>query len=185
VNASLPAALAVTWAREVSGEFHARYAALNRCYRYVLLNRPVRPAAGHGRVGWFHPPLDIEAMRDAARLLIGEHDFSAFRSAECQARSPVRELRRLEIERHGDFVVFDFCANAFLHHMARNLVGTLVYVGKGRHHPEWVGELLAGRDRAAAAPTFDAAGLYLAHVEYDARWGLPGAAVPFAEMMLP
>lgn len=186
VNASLPAALAVVWARQVDGEFNARYSAVNRCYRYVLLNRPVRPAAGNGRVGWFHLPLDVERMREAARLLVGEHDFSAFRAAECQARSPVRELRQLDIERHGDYVVFEFRANAFLQHMVRNLVGTLVYVGKGTYRPEWVAELLAGRDRAAAAPTFDSAGLYLARVDYDAAWGLPGArAMPFTEMMMP
>jgi tRNA pseudouridine38-40 synthase len=186
VNASLPAALAVVWARPVDGAFHARYSAVNRCYRYVLLNRPVRPAASHGRVGWFHLPLDIEPMREAARLLVGEHDFSAFRAAECQARSPVRDLRRLDIERQGDYVVFEFCANAFLHHMVRNLVGALVHVGKGRHRPGWVAEVRAGRDRAAAAPTFDAAGLYLARVDYDAAWGLPpGRATAIVEMMLP
>ena len=186
VNASLPAALAVLWARQVDDDFHARYAALGRSYRYVLLNRAVRPAAAQGRVGWFHLPLDVEAMRSAAQILLGEHDFSAFRAAECQARSPVRELRRFEIERRGDYIVFDVCANAFLHHMVRNLVGTLVYVGKGAHRPEWVGEVLAGRDRAAAAPTFDAAGLYLAKVDYDARWGLPPShEMPFSEMMLP
>jgi tRNA pseudouridine38-40 synthase len=186
VNASLPPALAVLWAREVDDEFHARYAALVRSYRYVLLNRAVRPASAHGRVGWFHLALDIESMRKAARFLIGEHDFSAFRAAECQARSPVRELRRFEIERRGECIVFDLSANAFLHHMVRNLVGTLVYVGKGAHRPEWVGEVLAGRDRAAAAPTFDAAGLYLVKVDYDARWGLPPSReVPFTEMMLP
>jgi tRNA pseudouridine38-40 synthase len=186
VNALLPAALAVLWAREVDDDFHARYAALGRSYRYVLLNRAVRPAAAQGRVGWFHLPLDVGAMRSAAQILVGEHDFSAFRAAECQARSPVRELRRFEIERRGDYIVFDVCANAFLHHMVRNLVGTLVYVGKGAHPPEWVGEVLAGRDRAAAAPTFDAAGLYLAQVDYDARWSLPPSHdMPFTEMMLP
>jgi tRNA pseudouridine38-40 synthase len=181
VNALLPAALAVTWARQVSGEFHARYAARARCYRYVLLNHPVRPAADCGRAGWFHLPLDLENMRAAARLLLGEHDFSAFRSSECQARSPVRELRQLTIERQGDYVIFEVCANAFLHHMVRNIIGGLVYVGKGRHAPGWMGEVLAGRDRTRAAPTFDAAGLYLARVDYDAQWGLPAmprAGVP-------
>lgn len=175
VNALLRAGLAVLWAREVPDAFHARYAALNRCYRYVLLNRAVRPATGHGRVGWFHPPLDLERMREAARLLIGEHDFSAFRSSECQARSPVRELRRFAIERRGDCLIFDLCANAFLQHMVRNLVGTLIYVGKGAHEPEWVAHVLSSRDRGLAAPTFDPSGLYLAHVEYDAAWGLPAA----------
>jgi tRNA pseudouridine38-40 synthase len=181
VNALLPPALAVTWAREVSSEFHARYAARARCYRYVLLNHPVRPAADSGRAGWFHLPLDLENMRAAARLLLGEHDFSAFRSSECQARSPVRELRQLTIERQGNYVIFEVCANAFLHHMVRNIIGALVYVGKGRHAPVWMGEVLAGRDRTRAAPTFDAAGLYLARVDYDAQWGLPAmprAGVP-------
>lgn len=174
-NALLPSALAVTWAKIMSGEFHARYAARSRCYRYVLLNRPVRPAADQARVGWFHLPLALDKMQSAARLLIGEHDFSAFRSSECQAHSPVRQLQRLDIDRRGDFVIFEFCANAFLHHMVRNIVGSLVYVGQGKHPPEWVTQVLAGRDRKLAAPTFDAAGLYLARVVYDAMWGLPEA----------
>lgn len=172
-NALLPAGLAVCWARGVGAEFHARYSARERCYRYVLLNRAVRPAADRSRVGWFHLPLALEPMQRAARALVGEHDFSAFRSSECQARSPVRRLHRLEIERRGDYVLFEFCANAYLHHMVRNIVGALVYVGKGKHPPEWIGELLAGRDRTLAAPTFEAAGLYLTRVAYDAAWGLP------------
>ena len=178
-NALLPPALAVTWARVVDERFHARYSALGRCYRYVLLNRPVRPAADRGKVGWFHVPLAIDAMRSAAQWLIGEHDFSAFRSAECQARNPVRQLRRLDIERRGDYVVFDLCANAFLQHMVRNIIGCLVYVGKGKYPPQWLGEVLAGRDRARAAPTFDAAGLYLVRVDYGPEWELPA---PRAEL---
>jgi len=174
-NALLPAALAVTWAQTVRDDFHARYSALERCYRYVLLNHPVRPAADQRRVGWFHLPLSVEAMRRAARHVTGEHDFSAFRSAECQARSPVRTVRSLDIERRGDYVVFDICANAFLHHMVRNIVGCLVYVGKGKHSPQWLAEVLARRERALAAPTFDAAGLYLARVVYGEQWGLPQA----------
>ena len=173
VNTLLPPACAVNWSRPVAGDFHARYAALARCYRYLLLNHPVRSAADRARVGWFHLPLDLEKMQRAARLLIGEHDFSAFRSSECQAKTPVRTLSRLDVTRRGDHLVFDFRANAFLHHMVRNIVGCLVYVGKGRFPPEWLGEVLAGRDRKRAAPTFEAAGLYLARVEYDARWGLP------------
>ena len=173
VNTSLPASLAVTWAHAVSEDFHARYSARNRCYRYVLLNHAVRPAAEHGRVGWFHLPLDIERMHEASRVLLGEHDFSAFRSAECQARTAVRTLRRLDIESRGNYVVFDFCANAFLHHMVRNLMGTLIHVGKGERAPGWVAEVLASRDRTQAAPTFDPAGLYLARIEYDSEWGLP------------
>ena len=174
VNTLLPPACAVTWSQPVADDFHARYSARARHYRYLLLNHPVRPAADQARVGWFHLPLDLEPMRSARRFLIGEHDFSAFRSSECQARSPVRTLTRLDIKRNADYLVFEFCGNAFLHHMVRNIVGCLVYVGKGKHPPEWVGEVLAGRDRNRAAPTFEAAGLYLSRVEYEARWGLPG-----------
>ena len=174
-NALLPAAIAVIWARAVSTEFHARYAARSRTYRYVLLNRSARPAAEHGRVGWFHAPLDVERMQAAAQSLLGEHDFSAFRAAECQARTPVRTLSRLAVARASDYVIFDVRANAFLHHMVRNIVGSLVHVGKGARPPEWLGTLLASRDRARAAPTFEAAGLYLSAVEYDAHWGLPAA----------
>src|SRR5262245_19013914 len=174
-NALMPAAIAVTWSRAVSEEFYARYAARSRTYRYVLLNRGVRPAADHGRAGWFHAPLDVERMQAAAQLLLGEHDFSAFRAAECQACTPVRRLARLDVVRRGDYVIFEACANAFLHHMVRNIVGTLVYVGKGAQPAEWAGAVLASRDRARAAPTFEAAGLYLAAVEYEAHWGLPQA----------
>jgi tRNA pseudouridine38-40 synthase len=175
VNALLPAACAINWSRRVAQDFHARYSAISRCYRYLLLNHPVRPAVDETRTGWFHLPLDVESMQRAARLLIGEHDFSALRSSECQARSPVRTITRLDVTRRGDHVVFDLCANAFLHHMVRNIVGCLVYVGKGKYPPEWLGDVLAGRDRARAAPTIEAAGLYLSRVVYEARWGLPEA----------
>ena len=173
VNALLPEAVAVTWASEVPGEFHARYSAHARTYRYVLINRPVRPALAARYAGWCHAPLDVAAMRAAAGLLVGEHDFSAFRSAECQAKSPVRTLHSLEIAAEGERLDFVVRANAFLHHMVRNLVGTLVYVGKGRHPPSWVEAVLAARDRAHAAPTFGAGGLYLEKIEYEACWGLP------------
>ena len=173
VNATLPASVAVLWAREVPPEFHARYAARARTYRYVLLNRPVRPALAARYAGWFHAALDVAAMRDAAARLVGEHDFSAFRSAECQAKSPVRTLHALEIEARGERIDFVVRANAFLHHMVRNLVGTLIYVGKGKHPAAWAGEVLEGRDRARAAPTFAPEGLYLEKVEYEARWNLP------------
>jgi tRNA pseudouridine38-40 synthase len=173
VNALLPDAVAVRWSHEVPDDFHARYSALSRTYRYELLNRPVRPALDAHYVGWFHLPLDVEKMRAAAALFVGEHDFSAFRSAQCQAKSPVRTLHAFSIEQRSDRIDFVIRANAFLHHMVRNLVGTLVYVGKGKHPPEWVAQLLESRDRAKAAPTFGPEGLYLEHVEYDAKWGLP------------
>ena len=175
-NTSMPAGAAVTWMQPVAAEFNARYSALERCYRYVLFNHPVRPALNQGRVGWCHAPLDVERMNAAAAHLLGEHDFSAFRSAECQAKSPLREMRRLTIRRSGDYVVFELAANAFLHHMVRNIVGSLVYVGSDRQEPAWLAEVLASRNRALAAPTLEAAGLYLAHVSYDAKWGLPALA---------
>lgn len=172
VNAHLPASVAVRWAQPIAEDFHARFSARGRRYRYLLLNRAERPGLMAGRVGWFHRPLDAEAMAVASSRLLGEHDFSAFRSSECQAKSPVKTLRRADVARHGDVLVFDFEASAFLHHMVRNLVGALVYVGKGAHSPGWMGELLLGRDRARAAPTFEACGLYFAGVDYDPVWKL-------------
>jgi tRNA pseudouridine38-40 synthase len=173
VNAFLPDSVAVLWSREVDGEFHARYSAIARSYRYALLNRPVRPALGASHVGWFHAALDVEAMRAAAALLVGEHDFSAFRAAECQAKTPVRTVHSIGIERSGERIDFVIRANAFLQHMVRNIVGSLIYVGSRRQPAAWLGALLESRDRSRAAPTFGAEGLYLEKVEYDARWGLP------------
>jgi len=173
VNVLLPRTIAVTWAREVDPVFHARYQARGRAYTYLLLNRAERPGLHHGHVGWHHHHLALQPMRDAAVHLRGAHDFSAFRAAECQARSPVKELRRLDIERKGDLLVFQFAADAFLHHMVRNMVGCLVKVGNGTRPPEWVKAVLDSRDRNRAAPTFPASGLYLTGVEYDAVWGLP------------
>ncbi|HEX8961359.1 MAG TPA: tRNA pseudouridine(38-40) synthase TruA [Rhodocyclaceae bacterium] len=180
VNAHLPPQVAVRWAREVGPDFHARFLARSRSYRYLLLNRAVRPALLAGKVGWFHHPLDVAAMRAGAARLLGEHDFSAFRAAECQAKSPVKHLYRADIDAQGDCLVFDFHANAFLHHMIRNIVGSLVYVGKGKHPPEWIGELLECRDRTRAAPTFAPDGLYFAGAEYDPAWQLPDAGLIIA-----
>lgn len=176
VNALLPPAVSVNWAREVAPDFHARFGAIARCYRYALLDRPTRPGLLAGRVGWYHAPLDLDAMREGAAALLGEHDFSAFRAAECQAKTPIRHLTRLDIRRHGALLVFDLRANAFLHHMVRNIMGSLVYVGKGKHPPAWIGEVLASRDRKRAAPTFSPDGLYLTGVEYEPKWGLPASA---------
>ena len=176
VNSELPPGVAALWAREVPPEFHARFSAFERAYRYVLLNDPVRPALLAGKAGWFHLPLDAEAMAAAARTLEGRHDFSAFRAAECQAKSPVKELRRAGVVRRGPFLVFDFAANAFLHHMIRNIVGCLVYVGKGARPAGWLLELLQGMDRRLAAPTFSPDGLYFAGPRYEPRWGVPDPA---------
>jgi tRNA pseudouridine38-40 synthase len=178
VNALLPPEVAVLWARAVPPDFHARYKATARHYTYVLMARPVRAALLAGRVGWYHRSLDVAAMRDAVRLLVGTYDFSAFRAAECQARSPVKTLSAAAVETDGDLVRFDFSADAFLHHMIRNVVGTLVHVGAGKAPPGWVAELLAARDRTRAAPTFAAGGLYLTGAEYDASWGLPATRRP-------
>jgi tRNA pseudouridine38-40 synthase len=173
VNALLPEAVAVLWSHEVPHEFHARYSARSRTYCYRLLNRPVRPALHARSAGWFHRPLDVEKMRAAAALLVGEHDFSAFRSSECQAKTPVRTIHSFEVSRRDEIVNFVVRANAFLHHMVRNLVGTLVYVGKGKHPPQWVSEVLESRNRAKAAPTFGPEGLVLETIEYERKWGLP------------
>ena len=174
-NAVLPDSVAVLWSRRVRAEFHARYSARARTYRYVLLNRVVRPALAARHAGWCHAPLEVEAMRDAAALLCGERDFSAFRSAECQAATPVRTLHSLDIERRGERIDFVLRANAFLHHMVRNLVGTLIHVGRRKRPPEWVREVLESRDRSRAAPTFAAEGLYLEAVDYESIWDLPRA----------
>lgn len=173
VNTHLPRAAAVRWAVEAEADFHARFSAQARRYRYVLLNQPTRPAVLAGKVGWFHAPLDEGGMSAAAAALVGEHDFSAFRAAACQAHSPVRRLSEARVRRLGAYLLFDFCANGFLHHMVRNLVGALVYVGKGRHPPDWLAEVLAGRERSRAAPTFAPDGLYLCGVEYGRQWSLP------------
>ncbi|MGA9667328.1 MAG: tRNA pseudouridine(38-40) synthase TruA [Gallionella sp.] len=173
VNALLPGSIAVLWAHAVPDGFHARFSAHGRSYRYLLINRAVRPAIHAGQVGWFHAPLDVSAMQAASWCLLGEHDFSAFRAAQCQAMSPVKQLHRLDICRYGDMLVFDLSADAFLHHMVRNIVGCLVYVGKGKYPPAWLSEVLAGRERGVAAPTFAPDGLYLRSIKYEAKWGLP------------
>jgi tRNA pseudouridine38-40 synthase len=176
VNGFLPESIAVLWARRVAEDFHARYRARSRTYRYVLVSRAVRPALAARYAGWTHAPLDLAAMSDAARHLLGEHDFSAFRSAECQAKTPVRTLHELRLERQGNRVDFVLRANAFLHHMVRNIVGTLVHVGKGARAPGWVLDVLRSRDRGRAAATFGPQGLYLESVQYDPAWELPGTA---------
>lgn len=172
-NALLPQSVAVLWAHQVPEEFHARFSAQARSYRYLLINRPVRSAVQCGKAGWFHAPLNLESMREAARYLLGEHDFSAFRSSECQAKTPLKKLSQLDIERQGDTIIFNLTADAFLHHMVRNIVGSLIYVGKGKYPPRWILEVLTSRNRTLAAPTFSPCGLYLRRITYDAKWGLP------------
>ncbi|UXY13735.1 tRNA pseudouridine(38-40) synthase TruA [Chitiniphilus purpureus] len=172
VNRFLPPGVAVLRAMPVPDDFHARFSACARHYRYLLLNHPVRPALMAGRIGWMHQPLALEPLHAAAALLLGRHDFSSFRAAECQAKTPVKTLHRLEIQRQGHLLVFDFAADAFLHHMVRNMMGALLHVAKGNCPPEWIAALLAARDRALAPPTFMPDGLYLAGVSYPAHFGL-------------
>lgn len=172
-NRYLPPDIAVQWCQPVADDFHARNGARGRRYAYLLLESPVRPAIESGLAGWSFRPLDAQAMRDGAAVLIGEHDFSAFRSSECQAASPVKTLREIAIRRHGAYWRIDFEASAFLHHMVRNIMGCLVAVGSGSRSPGWLAEVLHARDRAQAAPTFAPDGLYFVGPYYDARHAIP------------
>ena len=172
-NRFLPADIAVQWCRPVADDFHARNSAQGRRYAYLLLESRVRAAIAAGGAGWVFRPLDGGAMREAAAVLIGEHDFSAFRAAECQSPTPVKTLREIHIRRFGAYWRFDFDGNAFLHHMVRNIMGCLVAIGAGQRAPGWMGEVLASRSRSAAAPTFAPDGLYFVGPYYDARFDIP------------
>lgn len=172
-NVHLPEDVAVLWAVPVEDDFHARFSATGRVYRYLILNRPSRPALFRGRAAWECRPLDAAAMGDAARHLLGEHDFSSFRAVGCQAKHPVRELRRLEVSRQGQWVCLEAEANGFLHHMVRNIAGVLMAVGAGKRPSDWVREVLERRDRRLGGVTAPADGLYLTRVEYPRRFALP------------
>jgi tRNA pseudouridine38-40 synthase len=182
VNAHMPRSIAVRWAAEIPPDgdelFHARHSARSRTYHYVIHNHPVRSPLLQGRAGWVFRPLDMEPMRIAAGYLLGEHDFSAFRASECQAKSPIKTLYEIGIERRGDLLVFSLRANAFLHHMVRNIVGSLILAGTGVRPPEWIVEILEGKDRRLAAPTFMPDGLYLVRIDYDEKWRLPQQKQP-------
>jgi tRNA pseudouridine38-40 synthase len=173
VNAHLPGNISVRWAQQVGDDFHARFSAEARRYRYVLFNQPVRPAILAGKVGWHHAPLDLQAMQEACIVLIGTHDFSAFRAASCQANTPVRLMQLANVTQRGNCFLFDFAANGFLHHMVRNLVGALVCIGKGDEPASHMAALLALRDRRSSPPTFAPDGLYLCGIRYPERFGLP------------
>lgn len=172
-NANLPKTVSLQWARTVPDEFHARFSAVRRRYRYVILNREVRPTFLAWRVAWEYRPLDAELMREAAQFLIGEHDFSAYRAVACQAKSPVRNLYGLNVNRDRDLVILDLEANAFLHHMVRNIAGVLMAIGAGEQPPQWAREVLESRDRTLGGVTAPAHGLYLTGVDYPAHFGLP------------
>lgn len=172
-NRFLPYDIAVQWCQPVADDFHARNSARGRRYAYLLLESPVRPAIEWGVVGWSFRPLDADILRAAAALLIGEHDFSAFRSSECQAASPVKNLRSITVERRGAYWRFEFEASAFLHHMVRNIMGCLLAVGNGTRDTAWLAGVMASRDRSLAAPTFPPDGLYFLGPYYDARHAIP------------
>jgi len=163
----------VQWARVVPRAFHCRASATSRRYVYVVLQSPVRPSLDRGRVGWVCRPLQIELMQQAAQQLIGEHDFTSFRASACQALSPVKNMLRIAISRRGSYWRFEFEANAFLHHMIRNIMGCLLYIGDRRRPVNWMQQVLLARDRDAAAPTFSPDGLYLEGPRYESHWGLP------------
>jgi tRNA pseudouridine38-40 synthase len=172
-NAHLPRDIAVQWALPVSDAFHCRASATSRRYAYVLLQSPIRPSVEVGRVGWSFQPLNHEAMQQAAALLLGEHDFSSFRAAQCQAISPIKTMLDIQVRQRGAYWRFEFEANAFLHHMIRNIMGCLVQIGQNKKPPEWMAEVLAARNRRVAAPTFSPDGLYFLGPRYPAQWGIP------------
>lgn len=172
-NVKLPDGIALRWVQPVAEHFHARFSALSRRYRYVILNRWAKPAILKNKVAWYHHALDASAMHQAAQALVGEHDFSSFRASGCQATHARRYLQSIAVSRLGDFIYIDVVANAFLHHMVRNIVGSLLEVGSGEQKPEWMAQLLVERDRRLAGMTAAAAGLYFVYVEYPAEFGLP------------
>jgi tRNA pseudouridine38-40 synthase len=172
-NANLPSDISVTWAQPMPAHFHARFSAMARRYRYVIYNDPVRPAHLAEEITWNHRPLEVARMREAARALVGTHDFTSFRAVQCQAKSPIKTIHHLRVIEHGRFIVLDVRANAFLHHMVRNIAGVLMTIGAGEREPQWVAEILAARDRRSGGVTAHPYGLYLVQVEYPEEFQLP------------
>lgn len=173
MNSNLPADVVIHWVNQVADDFHARFDATGRHYHYVILNRRTRPTFLAKKVSWDYRELDVERMQAAARFLEGEHDFSSFRAVACQAKSPVRDLRQLKISTRGDYIVLHVYANAFLHHMVRNLAGVLMTIGAGEQEPEWAKSVLAARDRTQGGLTAPPDGLYLTTVEYPEASAIP------------
>ncbi len=179
-NTNSPRDISIHWVRKVSQDFSARFSAVSRSYRYILFNRRVRSAIFQHNVSWAFERLDEAMMNVAAQALIGKHDFSAFRSSQCQAKHANREMQKITVKREGDYVILDIRANAFLHHMVRNIMGTLMVIGRGEQPVEWMQEVLSGQDRKKAGMTAQAAGLYLINVEYPVEHGLPDSGwLPF------
>jgi tRNA pseudouridine38-40 synthase len=182
-NANLPKDIAVRWAKEVPDEFHARFSATARRYRYLIFNDALRPGILSFGVSHYHGDLDVTQMHKAGQYLLGENDFTSFRATHCQSKSPWRNLMHLNVTSHGKYIVVDIKANAFVHHMVRNIVGSLLVVGRGEKKPEWIRDLLAIKDRKQAGATAKAEGLYLVDVDYPAEFGLP--VVPLGPLFLP
>lgn len=178
LNAHLPSTISVIWARPVDDAFHARFSATARHYRYVIFNRPVRPGLRGSQLSWCYRPLDVERMSNAAIYLIGEHDFTSYRAAACQAKNPVRTVYRLDIVRRGDLIIIDIVANAFLQHMVRNIAGVLMAIGAGEREPQWAREVLYARDRTRGGVTASPRGLTLMAVDYPEHFGLPQLSPP-------
>lgn len=176
-NANLPRDININWAVQVDDDFHARFSAVARSYRYVIMNRMTRSAIHQHRVCWHHQPLDETRMAEAAKYFLGEHDFTSFRALACQAKHAVRTMHSIEVNRTGEYITIDVKANAFLHHMVRNIAGTLLAIGEGEQEPVWVKELLEAQDRSMAGITAAAQGLYLVSVDYPAEFKLPDAPV--------
>jgi tRNA pseudouridine38-40 synthase len=172
-NAHLPHSVVVKWAKAVDFHFHARFSATARRYRYIIYNHPIRSSIMHKRVTWYYYPLDVQRMRIAAQCLLGEQDFSSFRSSQCNSSTPMRHVSEVMIERQGDYVLIEIQANAFLHHMVRNIVGSLVKVGAGLREPDWLFAVLEAKNRRAAAETAPAEGLYLIQVQYPSTYCFP------------
>lgn len=175
-NTNAPDDLNVRWVKEVDENFHARFKATGRTYRYLILNRLTRSSLLAGKVTWIYSPLDVEQMQEASKSLIGRHDFSSYRATHCQAKHPVREIRSLELRRHGNFVEMLVSADGFLHHMVRNIAGVLIAIGKGDKPPSWAGKVLDLRDRDQGGITAPAAGLYFERVEYPAEFEIPDSS---------
>ena len=172
-NINLPHDISVSWAKVMPAHFHARFKAIARRYRYVIYNDQIRPAHLGEEITWNHRPLDVERMREAAQYLVGEHDFSAFRAGQCQAKSPIKKMHHLRVTQHGKMIVLDLRANAFLHHMVRNIAGVLMTIGAGERPVEWMKEVLESCIRRTGGVTAHPFGLYLVQVEYPAEFVLP------------
>lgn len=173
INSNLPSDISVHWAQQMSDEFHARFSAIARQYQYYIYNHPFRSALYYRRATWIYLPLDIERMHQAAQYFIGEHDFSSFRAQYCQAKSPIRKIEEINIEQQDDLIILTIKANAFLHHMVRNIVGVLLPIGRHEKDPQWIQEVIAARDRKAAGITAPADGLYLNRVFYPEMFNIP------------